>query len=273
MIWVEEHRLNLENVNSATKYPSILTYHELGEHEMLNDNVQIDFNDADKIILTEKIDGTNGRIIIFPDGSYLIGSREELLYASGDLLFNASTRIVETIRGRYGHSIENCKSDKYVMVIFGEVYGHKVGSACKNYTKNDKNEYRIFDVMYFGIEEFHNLIHSNTVAQIAHLRDNGNLGMYCNEKMITFYADTLNCQMTPRLNVSFPPTSISDTLNWLKTVLPSNTNAAIDGEGGKPEGVVIRTDDRSKIAKIKFRDYERALKFTGPGWNKIMNRG
>jgi len=51
----------------------------------------------DYVLVTEKVDGCNGRIIILPDG-YLIGSREELLHASGDLIFNSDCGIVETLR-------------------------------------------------------------------------------------------------------------------------------------------------------------------------------
>lgn len=69
-----------------TKYPSILTYHKLGEKGKLLDEVQVPFDQP--AILAEKIDGVNSRIIIFPDGLYIIGSREELLYAKGDLIGN-----------------------------------------------------------------------------------------------------------------------------------------------------------------------------------------
>lgn len=56
----------------------------------------IEFNGP--VTLTEKVDGTNSRIIVLPDGSYLIGSREELLYARGDLIGNPALGIVDALR-------------------------------------------------------------------------------------------------------------------------------------------------------------------------------
>jgi hypothetical protein len=64
-----------------TKYPSIPTYHTLGEKgTLLEETVSFE----GEVILTEKVDGTNARIILLPDGSFILGSREELLYASLD---------------------------------------------------------------------------------------------------------------------------------------------------------------------------------------------
>ncbi|MFI7515873.1 hypothetical protein ACIBVK_20520 [Micromonospora echinofusca] len=50
------------------------------------------------VTLTEKVDGTNARIVGLPGGAYLIGSREELLYARGDLIGNPALGIVDALR-------------------------------------------------------------------------------------------------------------------------------------------------------------------------------
>ena len=76
----EGRKMDLDCLNSATKYPSILTYHGLGERGRLTEEVA---TFPDMAILTEKVDGTNGRIILPPGDDYFIGSREELLYDSG----------------------------------------------------------------------------------------------------------------------------------------------------------------------------------------------
>ena len=49
--------MDLRKLNSITKYPSIPTYHKIGEKGVLEDEV-VSFG-SDKIILTEKVDGTN----------------------------------------------------------------------------------------------------------------------------------------------------------------------------------------------------------------------
>ncbi len=69
---------DLNKLNSMTKYPSIPTYHALGDKgALLEQTVSFD----GEIILTEKIDGTNSRIVLLPDGNFVLGSREELLFA------------------------------------------------------------------------------------------------------------------------------------------------------------------------------------------------
>src|ERR1051326_571600 len=73
---------HLARLNSATQYPSILTYHALGERGRLTEDRTTDFStvNPDDVEVTEKIDGTNARIIIPPRrmGGALIGSRTEL---------------------------------------------------------------------------------------------------------------------------------------------------------------------------------------------------
>jgi hypothetical protein len=68
----------LRKLNSATQYPSILTYHVLGQRGRLTEARTADFRDEARtdVIVTEKIDGTNARIILPPRGagSALVGS-------------------------------------------------------------------------------------------------------------------------------------------------------------------------------------------------------
>ena len=58
---------DLGKLNSMTKYPSILTYHTLGDKGVLRETVQVPF--AGRVLGTEKVDGTNCRLIFCPDGS------------------------------------------------------------------------------------------------------------------------------------------------------------------------------------------------------------
>lgn len=87
---------NLKAINSMTKYPSIPTYHNLDPRDggLLDETVPF----TGPVIGTEKIDGTNSRIILLPDGTYLLGSREELLYAQGDLIGNPALGIIDALR-------------------------------------------------------------------------------------------------------------------------------------------------------------------------------
>lgn len=59
---------DLRAVNSLTKYPSIPTYHALdpGNGGLLDDAIPF----MGRVIGTEKVDGTNARIILLQDGNY-----------------------------------------------------------------------------------------------------------------------------------------------------------------------------------------------------------
>lgn len=85
---------DLNKLNSMTKYPSIPTYHTLGNKGvLLEETVRFE----GEVVLTEKVDGTN-RIILLPDGNFVLGSREELLFAKGDLIGNPALGIVDALK-------------------------------------------------------------------------------------------------------------------------------------------------------------------------------
>lgn len=46
--------MDLRKLNSATKYPSILTYHEMGDRGRLNPTVQVPFLEGQDILVSEK---------------------------------------------------------------------------------------------------------------------------------------------------------------------------------------------------------------------------
>src|SRR4051794_37648825 len=87
--------INLAKLNSLTKYPSIPTYHAMGEKGRLSESVLVRFEGD--CIATEKIDGTNARLICTPEG-VVAGSREDLLWATGDLIHNPAMGIVAAVR-------------------------------------------------------------------------------------------------------------------------------------------------------------------------------
>lgn len=82
-------------VETATQYPSIETYHALGNRGRLTEEVAT-FHGP--VYLTEKVDGTNVRVITDSSGDYLIGERLGLLYAKGDRVANPANGVVETLR-------------------------------------------------------------------------------------------------------------------------------------------------------------------------------
>lgn len=251
-------------LNSATKYPSIPTYHEMGDGGRFIDEVQVPFDEGDELLVTEKIDGANGRIILFPDGAYVIGSRKELLYARGDLIHNAAQGIVDGVRD-VAEQIAKTPNHfpDHVFVLYVEVYGGDVGKNARQYTSDRTIGFRLFDVVRFRREDLAHLVFDQDREQIARWRKN--VGQpFVDEKALKGISSIFKVPAVPRITPLLHPlpTSVASTLEWLRLVLPNRSSRAMleDDAGGRAEGVVVRTPDRSKIAKLRFQDYERTLK-------------
>jgi hypothetical protein len=254
--------IDLDKLNSATKYPSIPTYHMLGDRGCLTEEVQVSFQ-GEELLYTEKIDGTNARIILIGGGDFFIGSREELLYFSGDLLCNPSQGIVKAIQKIAFEFAEELIEEDSIRVIYGEVYGHKIGKGAKNYTQEQNLGFRVFDTMRFADERELKELLEKPIDQIALWREQGKQ-CFEGEKTLLEFSTMSDATLTPRLvGENPPPNTVEETFSWLQTMLPGTTYAALDGKGGKPEGVVVRTPTRSKIAKIRFEDYERTMRKRG----------
>ncbi|NUR74174.1 MAG: hypothetical protein HOU81_25475 [Hamadaea sp.] len=241
-----------------TKYPSIPTYHSLDPRNggLLDEAVAF----SGTVVGTEKVDGTNSRIILLPDGTYLLGSREELLYAQGDLIGNPALGIVDALRP-IADSLPAVDGDR-IVVHYLEVYGGKVTAASKQYTGGKAVGFRMFDVAVVG--DYREMSDWDP-QRIAHWRDAGGQA-FLDEASLRRTAEGIGLDLTPRLfelDAAAMPGDIPGMKAFLDERMPA-TLAALDGDaGGRPEGIVLRTSDRSVIAKARFQDYERTLKRRG----------
>lgn len=249
-------KVDLGKLNSMTKYPSILTYHVLGEKGVLQEAVQIPFQG--RIIGTEKVDGTNARLIFCPDQSVLVGSREDLLWERRDLIGNPAMGIVEAVKETVQRLFETLCHPGRIAIYFVEVYGRNIGGGAKNYSKTGKVGFRLFDVMF--IENFEELFGWPT-EQIAHWRDNGGQH-YVDADEIVKLAGEIGFQTVPNLfdgDAAQLPTDLEETNRFLLQFTSSQCKLEEEANG-IPEGVVVRSPDRSRIAKLRREDYERTLK-------------
>jgi hypothetical protein len=246
---------DLAKLNSLTKYPSIMTYHALDpKNGALLEEVTAF---AGTVIGTEKVDGTNSRVICLPDGCYLIGSREELLYGKGDLIGNPSLGIVDALKETADLLCDGEWAE--ITAYYFEVFGGKVTANSKQYTGQHRVSIRLFDVV--TLREYGELL-SRPVAQIAQWRENGGQ-LFADEATLELVASQYGLTLAPRLfaiDGAELPQGIPETMAFLRTRLPESLCRLDDAGGGKPEGIVLRSPDRSTIAKARFEDYERTLK-------------
>lgn len=276
---------DLDYVNSVTKYPSIPTYHEMYGGRIQN-RLSVSLPPGEEYLYpTEKIDGTNARIILFGDKLF-IGSREELLFASGDCLYSNSLGIADTLGDFASRVFANSKmifeymnsifdQELRCVVFYGEVYGGKIGKNAKQYSENGNDNpntsFRLFDTYVLSVESSSNL-YSKNMSDLSIWRENGGQTFVSKDKQenskfqsIMHLAQFCRVPMLPSLKSSEMPATIEDTYSWLKEN-STNTRASIckDFYGdapsiGKSEGIVLRNADRSFIVKIRHEDYEKAL--------------
>lgn len=250
--------MNLEILNSVTKYPSIETYHVLGEKGRLTDKVT---PFTGEVFGYEKVDGTNGRIILLPGGDYFIGSREELLHAKGDRVVpstGVSHDIVTELRPVAENlcQISELSPELGVVAVYLEVYGSKIGGQAKQYTGSGSRGHRMFDVLTEGPQPF-----EWDRETISRWRENGGQTFLSVEQL----DDVSRLTGIPRvphlctvMGYEMPETHFG-THRFLSNTLPQ-TRVALDEKGhGSPEGIVFRSADRSVIRKARFADYRRTM--------------
>ncbi|MFI7448011.1 RNA ligase family protein [Nonomuraea sp. NPDC049714] len=244
---------DLRKLNSLTKYPSIPTHHALDPKNggLLEEVTQF----TGTVIGTEKVDGTNGRIVLFPDGEWLIGSREDLLTASGDIVHNPALGIVDALRGVAGRatSAELGGTDE-IIVLYLEVYGSTKLPAWKQYG-DGAAAVRLFDVASIGSD-----LPSWDLDRISAWRQRGGQE-FADETTLGNVAETCGTQVTPRLfevDADELPSAIEPMRAFMEPY--RHTLVATSGDPGLNEGIVLRAPDRSVISKARFQDYDRTLK-------------
>ena len=247
--------LDLPRLNSATKYPSIKTYHPIGEKGRLTegppDGLEA-LGEGALIGITEKIDGTNARVIVGDEGEVILGSRENLLHYHGDLLFDPAMGIVTGLQKILGP--EHLGPVFYpgtTRVLYGEFYGHKVGAASKHYTATDAVGFRLFDVAVFVNVALHFIL-EKPIEEISAWREAGGQAFVLpggyGPTTVPYLGATTAKEM---------PRTLADTRAWLERFRVSK--AGLDVADGRAEGVVVRDANGRWVRKIRFQDYDHTL--------------
>lgn len=248
---------DLDNLNSATKYPSILTFHALDSKTgMLLEDEPTVFTGT--VIGTEKVDGTNGRIIMPPDGHWIIGTREELIYSKGDLIRNPELSIVETL----APIAETLVPTENIRTYFFEVYGGPVGGNGRQYSTDKKaTGARLFDIAEMT-EDVYTDVLSRPRNHISLWRQNG--GQKFEDFIgLKLTAGLAGLELVPHIfgmDAADVPTSIQGARDFLAEWLPKSRVCLDNKAPGKAEGLILRSADRSIIAKARFQDYDRTLR-------------
>lgn len=242
-----------EKINTLTKYPSILTLHKLGEKGRLLDELTTPVL-GEEMYATEKIDGTNARIICY-GSEFLIGAREFILHHSDDLYFDNAQEIVN---GIYTLNV-NIPTTDVLTVIYGEFYGGKTSANSKQYGK-EVNGFRVFDIAVYN-DIF---ILEKSLADISKWRETETKdgivygqNFLTRSEMTTLFPDF---EYVPLVDFNLGDFSHKEILKNLTESIPTTNVALTETALKRPEGLVLRNSNRSKIVKVRYEDYERTLK-------------
>lgn len=251
----------IDKLNSATKYPSIPTYHALDERGALTEERTVFDGSGGTVFLTEKIDGTNGRIVMLPDeDDYFIGSREMLLYVRGDRIANPAEGIVAALKplaDRLADGIRYSPQARPIITLYLEVYGGKIGRQAKQYSGRGTVGYRLFDlaVAEMGVLGWER-------ERISAWREGGGQE-FVDGAALQDFAGELAIPLVPYvgfLDGDELPKDVEGMAALLAQWLPESQAELDETAGGRPEGLVLRDSTRSRIAKARFQDYDRTLK-------------
>lgn len=293
------NRYGLAALNTATKYPSILTLHQLGERGRLLPELTTPAAAETVLFGSEKIDGTNARILVFSDGSYLIGGRDTFLHLGGDLLFDPNNNIVKGLtenwlpfehtsslslvdKARVGHLcayLKHLNRETIVpttlmplTVLYGEVYGGRLNDH-KQYG-TDAFGFRLFDVCVYesawALDELLRMPLDKLSLWRESTDPNGGLRYgqpFLNREQLHGYAQDLGLELVPEVvtiagDVEWM--NHESVLDFLQDTLPHSLATLHESALGKPEGIVLASADRRVRVKIRYEDYERTLRVNTP---------
>lgn len=244
-------------LGTATAYPSIPTYHVIGERGMLGDETNVTFQPGEEVLITEKIDGANCRIVVMPGGGdFFIGTRDVFLYAKGDRLANQVPVNLEMVRALVDPAEAAAAGwrSPSILVVFCEVYGAAgIGARWGDYSGEKLGAgVRCFDVATVDPE-----VLDWKLDRIAGWRERGGQrfqpawlterGMYGIERV----------PYLKRVDGGAIPSGREEAEQWMDELLPGTLAGLGDGGTGRAEGIVARTADRSKIVKLRKAEYAK----------------
>lgn len=259
----------LPKLNSATKYPSIPTYHAEAGRGLLSDEMRTPFPAGVPVLLQEKVNGWNARVIVGP-GWWLIGSRDHLLTANGDIVANPEGGIVDALRPvarlvDYDALLKAVGLDlpitwEPIITLHMEVYG-AAGSVkgWDSYGNGKLAGYRLFDV---SLLDAHSVL-PWPIERIASWRDQGGQNFMHQGVVGIVAGNAIAPQTLPRVPIlgAVDSSELPATVEQMAATLEafSETRAALNGSPGEAEGIILRTTSRSIIAKAHLHRYRRTL--------------
>jgi len=252
----------VEKINTLTKYPSILTLHKLGKNKILLDELTTPIR-GEEMFATEKIDGTNIRLL-FCGNERIVGTRENLFTFNHSDFNHVPEHLfssIEYVRPFYEKQKWNQRFEtNKLTVLYGELYGGNIGPNAKNYGTS-KVGFRLFDVAIYDDLSVLELNRDKISKWRERETENGIIYGQTFLTRAEIKEQFPQFELVPLIpEVDLADYSHRGVLEGMARVLPLTCVALAPNDYMRPEGIVLRNADRSKIVKVRFEDYERTLR-------------
>lgn len=296
------NRCTFEKIEALTQYPKILPYHKIQDNLALNQLDELPNNyqplpthpEKLDILIQEKIQGVNCRIIIFHT-DFFIGT-DEIIYAKGDRI-SLSPVIAPIINILEQFISMNQGSLERVVVLYGQAFGQGMPHA-ERYTTSKKRGFRIFDGFSIPAQDVIALCDHHSVNEINSWVNNLQQSFF-SVRTLNRFCETFNIPQVPVLfsgTLDQVPTDKAELLKWMLQFSQSklaldkkpNNNMPIQEQPkkvsidsffddannngipkqeiikpekinnilyGKSAGIIVRTLNRSYIRSISFDHY------------------
>lgn len=249
---------DIRRLDSLTKYPSITTWHDFDAGGAPSE-IESDM----ELFITEKVDGTNGRIVRL-GGQWWIGSRDKLLARNDNGLFPGPSNPIEhAIVNTLRPIAERTIGLDHVTAWYFEVFGDGIGAASKEYARRGSGQVscRLFD---HAVIKNSDEVMSWRQEQIAGWRQRGGQTFDSVENLSTQLSGLVGLvpylSSSPVLARNLPKT-IFDGRPFIERWVGKTSRVKLDVDGlGRTEGVVVRTADRKRIFKLRLEDYDKAMR-------------
>jgi len=260
-----ENKFTMDQLNGMTKYPSIYPIHlrEMKGKKMLMIDKKVHNLRSKDFFITEKIDGTNIRIIIDKKNNVVIGGRNDLLAYSKDILVQNKNNVIDVlneyltwsnIRELQESSIFN-KID--LLVLYGELFGEGIQKKGKFYGKKN---FRLFAARSFNEEKV------NTILRIKRknwhfLRRQNSFNPFLNFASVNNIAIILEMDYVPVQDITININKLQ-TIDQVQRLLTQFKDSQLANT--RVEGLVLHSKGDYKHVtegmnfasfKLKFSDY------------------
>lgn len=245
--------IDLDRLNKITKYPSIPMYHafDIEKGILLDEPVLFEGT----VVVTEQINGVHARVLLCPDGTYLIGSRDEFLFGKGDLVGNPAHGIVDAL-WEWTESLDFLHLLSNPLMIYLEVFEYDDPGV-------QDVDFRIIDIAEFSTDRIYEMLDWPTTLLSSHYITISGKRIFWHkwdheEQLVGRVVGGKLAPLAPRIlriDGSKLPRTVDDMTLWLADQLPKSNVGS-----GAAQGVVLRTLDRKTIAKATIDDYRRTIK-------------